>query len=197
MTDRRRLAALTAAALLTLTPAAHADPSSLGDALLHLGTALLWNALGIPELGGELLDAVPLPAVGAERDAVLATVAGSNGRAGALKVLSAVGSRMVLATAAPVPYAGWSTARWGSPVWVAGRRLLVVESVRHPAPGEADCARCAQARSLFVLAGDGALQSVGSLATADLTASLRVTDRCAVLGEAYRCWTPAANVAGW
>lgn len=197
-TRARLVQALCMLTTLAVTPAAKADPTSLEEAVARLFGALVWSAMGAPNLGGEVEEFLPLPAHAGEHGGLLLTLAGADGDPGRLSSLVYTGTRWTLSEAATRPMSARSEVRWGPPVWLGGRRALVVEGTRgapftdESAPTESTCHDCGAWRTLFVTQPDGRLREVGSLSSDSPDAALRTDGRCVWLGHGPPlCWDPA------
>lgn len=197
-TRARLVQALCMLTTLAVTPAAKADPTSQEDAVVRLFGDLVWSAMGAPSLGGEVEEFLPLPAHAGEPGGLLLTLAGADSDPGRLSALVYTGTRWTLSEAATRPMSARSEVRWGPPVWLGGRRALVVEGTRsapftdESASPMTGCHDCGAWRTFFVAQPDGRLQEVGSLSSDDPDAALRSDGRCVWLGRsAPRCWDPA------
>ncbi len=176
------------AALSVATPAS-ADPLSLDEALAHLVGAVIWNAIGAPSLPGDVQDAQDLPAQAGEHGVMLLTLSGPEDP-GSLMTLVWTGARWTLSEAAVLPVSGRSDVHWGSPLWLGGRRVLVVEGSRFGASPTDSGAW----REFFVIDADGSLRRVGTLQSREPEAEHRSNGACVWLGEsAPRCWDAAAG----
>ena len=176
------------AALSVATPAS-ADPGSLDEALAHLVGAVIWTAIGAPALPGEVQDAQGLPAQAGEHGTMLLTLSGTDDP-GSLMTLVWTGSRWTLSEAEVLPVSGRSNVHWGSPLWLGGRRVLVVEGSRFGA-SPADSSAW---REFFVVDASGSLRRVGTLQSRDPEAEHRSNGACVWLGVSTpRCWDAAAG----
>lgn len=183
---------------LAVAPTAKADPTSLEDAVVQLFGALVWSAMGAPNLGGEVEEFHPLPTQAGEHGGLLLTLSGADGDPGRLSALVYTGARWTLSDATTRPMSARSEVRWGPPVWLSGRRTLVIEGTRGgPFIGESEptmteCHDCGAWRTFFVVQPDGRLREVGSLSSDDPDAAMRCDGRCVWLGRgAPRCWDSA------
>jgi hypothetical protein len=197
-TRARLVQSLCMLTILAVAPAAKADPTSLEEAVVRVFGSLAWSALGAPNLGGEVEALLPLPRQAGEHGGLLLTLSGADGDPGRLSALVYTGARWALSDATTRPMSARSEVRWGPPVWLGGRRVLVVEGTRgapfgdESTPARAGCPDCGAWRTFFVAQPDGRLREVGSLASDDPDAAMRADGRCVRLGRgAPRCWDPA------
>ena len=194
-------AALCLFATLTASAPAQADPTSLEEALANVLVATLWHAVGLPTLGGDIESSAPLETTRSDPGGLLLTLSTPPHRTRTLSTLVWADDRWSHQVAAEFTPGRHVALQWGAPVFLGGRRVLVVEG-RDLAPGCGDvCAameldRAARVwRTLFVHTAGGRLRRVGELVSADLGATLRADGACVYFGEAApRCWAPDAQL---
>jgi hypothetical protein len=195
-----RAAALCLVATLAASAPAQADPTSLEDALANVLVATLWHAVGLPTLGGDIESSAPLETTLRDPGGLLLTLSTPH-VARSLTTLVWANGRWSHQVAAEFTPGQHVALQWGAPVFLGGRRVLVVEG-RDLAPrcGEVCAAmeldRAARAwRTLFVHTAEGHLHRVGELVSADRGATLRTDGACVYFGEATpRCWAHDAQL---
>ncbi|MFO0628052.1 MAG: hypothetical protein U0325_20925 [Polyangiales bacterium] len=192
-----RAAALCLAATLAASAPAQADPTSLEEALANVLAATLWHAVGLPTLGGDIAASAPLDAAQGEPGGLLLTLSTPPHGTRSLTTLVWTGDRWSHEVAAEFTPGGWVALQWGAPVFVGGRRLLVVEGADLTPACGAQCPamefdRVTRTwRVLFVHTSGGHLRRVGELTSTSLTATLRSDGACVFFGgDAPRCWDP-------
>lgn len=195
-----RAAALCLVATLAAGTPAQADPTSLEDALANVLVATLWHAVGLPTLGGDIESSAGLETTPHDPGGLLLTLSTPPQRARSLTTLVWTGDRWSHQVAAEFTPGQQVALQWGAPVFLGGRRVLVVEGYDlTPACGEVcpamELERAARAwRTLFVHTPGGQLRRVGELVSADRGATLHSDGACLHFGEApARCWDPFAQ----
>ncbi len=176
-------------AAMSVAAPARADPGSVDEALARLLGAVIWNAVGLPSLPGEVESSQSIPAQGGEHAVMLLTLSRTDDP-GSLVTLVWDGTRWTLSEAAALPMSPRSDVHWGNPLWFGGRRVLVIEGARFSGTP----ADSGSWREFFVVDANGSLRRAGTLQSRQPEAELRSNGACARLGEsATRCWDPTTQ----